>query len=452
MDQIKIGFANICQEAQKDAAQVELLLSKSESLNLKYSKSKLEKFESTDSQAAGLRVILSGSQGYASTENTSPEALLRSYKEALSNAQTLLSGMVLSGKSTSIPLAQPATVTPMEDLCIDEDISIEKKMACAQTLESACYGLDSRIQSVPYPNWSENTQEIRVLNSNGLDQKFKRKFYSGYCYPLAKEGESSKMDGETFFAREFSQIDPQAIAAEGVRRCTERLGARKIPTGRYAVVIDRQQMDSILAMISSYFSAKSLFDGKSLLAGLQGQKIASPLLQLCDDPFDRRGSNVRPFDAEGVPTQKTVLIENGVLKNFLTNLEYADKMQLPVTGNASRSPASALDISATTLSVRPGQSALSEMLASHEEVFHLTNFAAGLHSGFKSATGDFSMPSEGFLYKNGKRVGPVDQIVVAGNVLELLQDIEMVGNELNKPGQSFLAPDILIRSLSIAGS
>ncbi len=447
MDAIKENFQKIVELARKDGAKVEMLLSGGENLSIGYQKNKLESFEATQSQMAGLRVILGANQGYAYTENLSDESLLRTYREALSNAKT-----VQKGESLEVPLVKPQTVQAMNDLFNPENVAMDKKMEVARLLEEISLNVDKRVQAVPYSGFSETVSFKRILNSEGLDQEFKQNYYSGYAYALAKEGESSKMDGEGFFVRSFQDIKTQEVAEEGVRKALSRLGAQKLPTGNYAVVIDRSQFPMVLQMIYSYFSAKQVHEGKSLFKGKLGQKIASEKFQLVDDPFELRGSAVRPFDDEGASSQKTVLFEKGVLKNFLTNLEYAKKMELPHTAHARRSPASQLEIAPTNLLVAKGTKSLQELLASHAKVVHLTEFSGGLHAGFKETTGDFSMPAEGFLYENGKCVGPVDQFVMSGNVLDLLRDIEDLGNEYNKPGSSMICPDVLVKSLSFAGA
>lgn len=447
MDAIKTNFQKIAEQARQDGAKVEMLVAGGENLSIGYQKKKLDSFESTQSQMAGLRVILGANQGYAYTENLSDESLLRTYHEALANAKT-----VQSGGSQEIPLQKPQTAAGMEHLYSPENISMEKKMEVARLLEEKALAMDPRVQAVPYSGFDESVSFKRILNSEGLDQEFKQSYFSGYAYALAKEGEFSKMDGEGFFVRSFGEINAEEIAHEGVRKALSRLKAQKLTTGNYPVVISRDQFPVVLQMIHSYFSAKEVHEGKSLFKGKLGQKIASEKFQVVDDPFELRGSAVRPFDDEGATSQKTVLFEAGVLKNYLTNLEYAGKMNLPHTAHARRSPASSQEISSTNLVVAKGSKSLQELLAYYPKVVYLTKFAGGLHAGFKESTGDFSMPAEGFLYENGKRVGPIDQFVMSGNVLDLLGDIEDLGNEYNKPGSSMICPDVLVKSLSFAGA
>ncbi|KYG61457.1 peptidase [Bdellovibrio bacteriovorus] len=446
MDAIKENFQKIVSEAKKDGVRVELLIAGGENISIGYQKRKLDSFESTQSQVAGFRVIDGANQGYAYTENLSDESLLRAYKEAFNNAKT-----VESKTKFEIPLTKPGQKIQALDVNSAEDIPMDEKLAVAQKLEEYCLDADKRIQAVPYSGFDQSTSFKRILNSEGLDQEFKQSYYTGYSYALAKDGESSKMDGEGFFARRFKDIDVKEVTQTSVEKAISRLGAVKPETGHFPVVIDRTQFPMVIAMFRAYLSAQEVDEGKSLFEGKLGQKVASDKFTLIDDPFETRGSAVRPFDDEGSPTQKTVLFENGVLKNFLTNIEYSKKMNLPHTSSAARSPASPMGIGATNLVVAKGTKSLEDLLKKYPKVIHMTEFSGGLHAGYKDTTGDISMPAEGFLYENGKKVAAIDQFVMSGNVLDLLRDIEELSNEYNREGSSTICPDVLVKSMSFAG-
>jgi PmbA protein len=447
MDVIKSTFEKINTQAKKDGAKVELLVSGGENLSIGFQKNKMESFESTQTQMAGFRVILGSKQGYAYTENLSEGSMLRTYGEALLNARD-----VETFGDLEIPLVKPQKIQGIHGLLSSEEVTMDKKIQVARELEARCLEADGRVESVPYSGFDEAISFKRILNSEGLDQEFKQSYFSGYAYPLAREGEFSKMDGEGFVVRRFSDIDAVQVAKRGVEKAVSRLGAQKLKTGNYAVVIANDQFPVILQMLHGYFSAKEVYEGKSLLKEKLQTKIGSAKLTLIDDPFEARGTGIRPFDDEGAVSKKTTLIENGILKNFITNMEYASKMKLPHTAHARRSASSSQEISISNLVMEKGHQSVDHLLSIHPKTIYLTHFAGGLHAGFKAATGDFSMPAEGFLYENGKNLGPIDQFVMSGNVFELLNSIEELGQEYNRPGTSFICPDVLVQSLSFAGS
>lgn len=447
MDTLKNSFQKISEQGARDGVKVELLISGGENLCLEYQKGKLESFEATQSQMAGFRVIRGGSQGYAYTENLSEESLMRTYQDALANAKT-----VEAGELKDIPLVKQQAVPSMSHLYREENIPMEKKKEVARILEEASLKADSRVANVSYAGFNESISFYRVLNSEGLDQAFRQSYYSGHSAAIAKDESGTKSDGESFMARQFSEIDAEQVARKGAAAAVSRLGAQKLKTGRYPVVFERDQFAMFMVMISEYFSAKEVDEKRSLFAGKLGQKIANEKFSLIDDPLNERGGGVRPFDSEGAPSQRTVLFEKGILKNYLTNLEFATKMNLPHTAHASRGPTSSMDISATNLVMEKGSASLEDLLKSHQKLVYITKFTGSMHSGFKESTGDFSLPAEGFLYENGKKVGPVDQFVVSGNIFELLSKIEELGNEYGKPGRSIMTPDVLVKELSFAGA
>lgn len=453
MDSIKQTFEKMKAKAQEKGAQVELLLTGGDSLKLGFQKRQLEKFESTTSAVAGVRVLKNGSQGVSYTENLSEDSLMRTFQDAIENVETLTAGahaaesqLKMWKPKGAIDLAAFAT------LYNDEEIDMSEKKKKASLFESGALDADSRVQSVPYNGFTESVSWKRILNSEGVDLEFKQKYWSGYSYLLAKQGEHSKMRGDGIVGRRFADVDPIIATKRAVEKAISSLGAVKLETGTYPVIIDRDAMPIFVQMLIDYLSAKSVFEKTSLLDGKLGQKVAADSFELIDDPHDLKGLGVRPFDDEGAPTQKTTLISQGVLKSFLTNSEYAEKMSLPHTASAIRSPQSKMDIGPSTLKIAKGSASLQEMLNRYPKVLRVTYVAGGLHAGFKESTGDFSMPVEGFYYENGKLVKPVDQIVVSGNILQLLQDIELIGSEWSEQGESIYSPDLLVKALSVAGA
>jgi PmbA protein len=447
MDAIKENFLKIQEQAAQDKVFVELLVTGSEDLSFSFSKKKMDKFNSSQNQTAGFRVVLGSAQGYAWTENFSRESFLRTYREALQNARVLPQ----SGKDLPTLTRDEATEN-MSDMYAPEEIAVEDKIAKALELEATALDFDPRISSVPYNGFAETKRWRRILNSAGLDKEFKQSYYSGYVYPLAKQGETSKIEGKSFVARKFADTNAAAVAREASEKVLSHLGAQKLVTGKYPVVMDREVARDLIGMLGGYFSAKNIFEKKSLLQGKLGQRMASSRINLLDDPLDKRVLGARPFDAEGSASRPTVLIEKGVIKNFLTNLEYADKMNLPPTASASRGPTSDMDIAASNLILSKGESSLPDLLKRHAKTIHLTSITGGLHSGFKYSTGDFSLPGEAFLYENGTCVGPVDQFVFSGNIFEMLRDVEDLGREYCDFSGSTLVPDLLIKELSFAGA
>lgn len=444
MDQIKESFLKLSKLALEKKAQVELLYHESETLKLGYKQKKLDKFESIQSQIAGLRVIVGASQGYAYTENLSEASMLNAFNEAYNSAYA---NVDLSSKPLS--LVKPQDLKIHEQNLINIPIEVKKKLA--SDLESQCLSAE-KIQSVPWAGFSESQGAVRILNSTGLDCQYKYQGYSAYAYPLAKDGESSKMGGEAVSTKSFKDINVSQITATAVKKAKEKLNSQPLKTGHYASVISSDEFTTMINMFEGYFSAKQVYEGKSLLKGRLGEQIASPLFTLIDNPLDESAYGYRPCDSEGAASKKTILIENGVFKTFITNLEYAEKMNLPHTAHAARSPAGTMSIGCSQLFVPAGKDSLETLIGKNKTTVVITEFTGGLHAGFNETTGEFSMPAEGLLYEDGKLVGPVDQFVVSGNILETLKKIVGLSDQLNNGSSGRVCPDVLIESLSFAGA
>ncbi len=468
MDPVKESFEEVCRLAQKEGAGVELLIHESENLKISYQKKKLDKYEMTTSRQGGFRVLWGGGQGYASTENFSPQALLHSYQEALSNAKALVLGAgessgadpsgvgpVSRGESPAASpeslLAQPAEYRNLDHLQSDEQPSLEAQRQVAEWLESKTLEVDPRLTHVPYTAYVESRWKRRLLNSNGVDAQSSLRSFFGYAHALAKQDDQTKSDGDSFFSRDFSKIQVEPVCQSAAQRALSRLGARPLPTGTYPVLIDREEVPSFISMLLSHLSAQEVLDEKSLLKGKVGQKVAASILNLLDDPFDERGSGLRSFDSEGTPSRPLTLIQEGVLQSYFTNLETAQRLGVANTGHALRSPSSQMSIGPSNIVVQSGEESFADLVGGKGKVVHLSTLNGGLHAGYKASTGDFSLPAEGFLYEGGKNLGPVDQFVVSGNILDLLMKIEKIGRDYNSPGNSILSPDWLISELSFAG-
>lgn len=445
MDLIKISFDKISEQAKNENVFVELLLKGSESLNLGYQKQILETYKASENKIAGFRLVKNGQQAYSYTENLSQEGLEKAYSEAFSNLN-LLSQEGASAKV--IPL--PSNQQNINKKFTVEEVDIEKLKIKAKELETQALAVDSRISVVPYSGVSESKSQTRILNSNGLDTNFEQQYFSAYSYPLAKEGTVSKMSGFGMTLRSFSDLDTDEISREAAKRTIKLLPAKTLKSGKYAVVIDKEVAAELFSLLGRYFSAKAVDENKSIFENKLGKSIAAVNITLVDDPTYLSGSAFHPFDAEGEVSKKTILINEGILKNYLTNLEYSQKMNLPHTASAARSPTSEMDISCSNLIFKKGNKSREELLKVPGQVIYLTELD-GFHSGFNYSTGDFSLPGQGFLYTNGQMLYPVDQFVVAGNILAVLQSIEDMGNEYNPPGNSVFTPDLLVSDLFFAG-
>ena len=250
-------------------------------------------------------------------------------------------------------------------------------------------------------------------------------------------------------------FDAEAIAKKASEGALKKIGAGSVPSGKYNIVISGKQMRSLLSAFSPAFSAKNARMGLSLLAGKEGQVIASEIVTLTDDPMREGNDIVTPFDAEGVATYRKSVIEKGVLRTLLHNLESAHFAGVESTGNASKGGySSPVGISPYSFCIEGGDLSFDELLGVCGNGIYITELK-GLHAGTDSVTGDFSLESAGFMIEDGKITKAVKSFTVAGNFFTLLKDVAALSDKVDTGVPtgftSFGSPDVLIRDMSVAG-
>lgn len=440
-------------KAKADGAEAEVLATAREGLNITSDKKRLGKFSSNLSLVAGVRVIKNGAEGYCSTEDLSEEAVLAAYQEALSNAEFNAKNGVADPDLKMISKQTGYKQINRPDVAIDPS-QIESKIQKAIDLETACFERDPRVTAVAYNGYGESRAEIRVFNTNGVDQSFRDYSVSAYAYPLAKQGEESRMASEVFVSRDPSLFNPKELAEVATDKVLAKLGSIQPETGRYPVLLDREPAEALLDLFLGYLSGKSVHEKLSFYDGQLNQPVASKVFTLIDDPFLDEGVASRPFDSEGTPSQPLTLVEGGILKSFMLNSIYARKLKMPNTGHASRSPMGTLDIGPSNSVVQAGVESREKLLSRHPKTIVVTEIM-GLHAGFQEGSSDFSFQAEGELWENGKRIAPLSDFVLSGNLRDMMLKIEAVAS-FPKEGagtidSSVVTPELLISELSIAG-
>lgn len=449
MEQAQDLFQDVEKMAKADGAEVEMVLSNSESFSANYNKGDLNKYSFDQSLSAGVRVLYGKGAGFSTTEKISKESLLETYKEALRSAKDLHKEAKSDEVAQSLyrPKGQP---TPMHLVSSDiEKVPVADKLNLARQLEAIALQYDPKIQNVPYSRYAESKGGKTLMNSYGLNLSSEAAGLSAFSYALAKQGEDSKSGSYASFVRKPHQLNVEKIAKEAARRSLDLLGSSQPKSGNYPVVLMNEVVSELIDFLSHHLSAKTLEEGTSLLSEKLNQKIFSGLISIIDDPFLVELGGARPFDSEGAISQKTNLIENGVLKSYLTNSFLAEKLSLPHTANAARNGGE-MGVAPSNTIMASGKDSIEDLLKSSNEVIYITAVDA-IHSGFKPTTLDFSLPAYGFLYRHGEKVQPLHQMVVSGNLLSILNNVEALSRRYNQDGGSVLAPDMLIPEMSIAG-
>lgn len=324
-------------------------------------------------------------------------------------------------------------------------LGVEKKIERLKEMDKYLHEYDERI-SVVETMYSETTNHIVLKNSKGLD--LENKANSAYMggNVIVKDDVDQRVGFDVKISNNFDDFDIKEISKEIADTALDSLGAKPVPSNHYEIVFSNIALATLFSAFQNIFSADAVQKGASLLKGKLNEKIGSDLVTIVDDPFMKKSSSSRSFDDEGVATSYKALIKDGELKTYLHNLVTAKKDGVVSTGNGFGG-----SVSAVNLKMEPGNSSLDDMIASMEEGVYITS-VQGAHAGANAVSGDFSLQALGYYVKNGKKDRPVALITVAGNFVDMLKDVTMVGNDAKMTYYGVTAPSVKIKSMPVSGS
>lgn len=325
----------------------------------------------------------------------------------------------------------------------------QERIAYARRAEKAALDFDSRIKNSEGGSFDAATGHKIFANSHGFVGEYRRSYCSVAAVPIAQD-DNGAMQRDYWFSvsRNLAKLEsPEEVGKIAARRTLRRMGARRVKTQNVPVIFDPLVATSILSHIFEGVNGDSVYRGASFLAGKLGQKIAAANVTVIDDGTMVGGFGTSPFDGEGIPTRRTVVIENGVLKSYLLNTYTAKKLKLETTGNASRGLAGTPGIGPGNYFLQPGARTPQQLIGDVKEGLYVTEF---LGMGVNLVTGDYSRGASGLWISGGELTYPVEEITVAGNLKEMFMNISEVANDLEFRG-SVASPTIRIDGLTVGG-
>lgn len=405
--------------------------------------------EFTSSYSGGLcfRCIVNGKMGYASTENLSASQAKAVVAKAVDNAVNLEAEEAVflgEGGQEYEPLEDKSYALPTTEELIAKVLETTEKLYAADPMAVDGCQTQGIIE----------TSEVAIYNSKGLDLHRTSNASGLVAVGVVSNGKEMSNDYQIKLGK-LDEIDVGALVKKAVDGAKEKLGGEVAPTGQYPVVFSTEAMCSLLGVYSSIFNSEAAQKGLSKLAGKEGEVIAAPCVTLVDDPFHCDNPEPMNFDAEGSPTHKKAVIENGVLNTLLYNLKTAAVAGKKTTGNASKAGYdAAVGIRPFTMYLQGGDMTEEELLQKAGNGVYITSLG-GLHAGADAISGDFSLQSSGYMIENGVKTRYVKSFTVAGNFYELLQNIVALANNCRLPramgSTTFGAPSVLVEGLSVAG-
>jgi PmbA protein len=324
-----------------------------------------------------------------------------------------------------------------------------QRIEYARRAEAAALAADPRLKKSDGGSFDAATGHKVMANSRGFVGEYRRSYCSLSTMPIA-ETEQGSMQRDYWYssARTLARLDsPESIGAEAARRTLRRLNARRVTTQRVPIVFAPEIARSLISNIFEAANGDSIYRGASFWTNQLGQRVASANVTVIDDGTLPGLFGTAPFDGEGLPTRRTVIVEKGVLKNYLLNTYTGRKLHMQSTGNASRGLAGTPGIGAGNLFLEKGTVTPKQLLTDVQSGFYVTEL---MGFGVNLVTGDYSRGAAGLWIENGELTFAVEEITIAGNLKEMLNNITAIADDLEFRG-AVASPTLRIDGMTIAG-
>jgi PmbA protein len=407
-----------------------------------------ELIEEAGHRSVALRVMKNQCVAVTSTSDLSPAGIERCVTDALALVE-LSQPDPYAGPADADRLAKP----PFTDLDLYDEavtrVRADYAIEQARKAEAAAMSSDPRIKLSEGATFARTTGTSVLVLSNGFIGAQRGSYVSLVVSPVVEDTGGKRRRGHYWSARRhLAELeDAEAVGREAARRTLAKLGPRKVDTTEAPVVFDQDVARSILGTFAGCILGGAVWRKSSYLCDREGSAVASPLVEITDDPLIARAPGSRPFDGEGLPGRRNVVVEGGELKTFLLDSYSARKLARASTGNASRSGGS---VSATTTNfvLRAGDTSREQLISSTQRGLYVTEM---MGFGFNPVTGDFSRGASGFWIENGRLTFPVSEVTVSANLDTMLKGIDAIADDLELKTAT-AAPTFRVASMTIAGS
>ena len=411
----------------------------------------VESLSSSETRGVGVRVVVDGRMGFASTSDVTEDGLRYALSEARSNAE-------LGTPDPGNVLPAPAAFEPVPSIYVAglESVAAASKVAAALELERATRAAHDLVTAVDSATYGDSRSSVAIASTAGVAAEYARTDVYAYVAAIARTEDDTQTGLGLTQGRSFGELDLEAAAREAAVRATRLLGARKPATARVPVVFDPLVTASFLGVLASALTAEAVQKGRSLFAERVGEAVAQEPFSLVDDGRLAEGPAAAPFDDEGVPTRRTAVIEHGVLRGFLHNTETAarDGGGAASTGNATRSGfSSSPGVAPSNLFLDGVAVPAVEILKRGEGGLYVQD-VSGLHSGTNPVSGEFSVGATGLWIRDGGLAEPVREVTVSSTLIEILLGIAALGDDRRffPFGGSFAGSTALVAEMTVAGA
>ena len=402
---------------------------------------KVKETEISNSVGIGIRVFKNKCPGYAYTERLTKEAIDLMIKDAVSHtAFTKPLDIDLPSPENEIhetalyhPETENYSLDAMKTLCLDIESRVLK---------------DKAIENVPYLGAGRSSSAFYLINSNGVFVSRKSSSLSAGAGAVACLNGVKKIGSYSQVVFDGNDFDAEKIASKTIEKAKALLGAKSISSGVYPVLFSEEVSASVFSMFSSIFSAETVQKGNSKLKGKLNQTIASPVVSILNAPNRKDLPGYTSFDGEGVLTYDFEIVQNGILKSFLYNLETASIDKVESTGSAIRSYSGAASCGFRNFVVPLGKQSTEDLFQSAPEMLYITKLEGS--SGCSSVSGELSIGAQGFFVKNGSIAYPVEGLTLNTNFFDLLKNITAFGNVYRESYSAIQVPPFLVSEITVS--
>lgn len=427
--------------AKKGINTAELNYSVSKSFSFSLFKGEIISYATDESISLSARGIYKNKMGFVLTENPAP-----------SNFNYMISAIINSAsyiESDDEPIIFEGSKSYKKRNVYSkalENWDTDSKLKLAHELENKLIAADPRISDVEI-SYGDDTSYFEKTNTYGLSLKSKSNNFYIYASIVIKDGDEIKSNGKVFVDNDPAKFNMDEFVKELVEEGLAKLHGTTIKAGKYKAVLDRNCVASLMKAFISNASSESIQKHSSLFEGKLNTPVASKKITISEMPLNKN-LYYTFFDSEGVAKYNKVVVEKGVLKTYFYNLGNARKDGVESTGNAS-GRGSKMGIGFGNLVLKPGRLSKEQLFEKIGNGIYITDIN-GLHAGLNPMSGDFSLQSEGFHVKDGKKAGPVTLFTVSGNLFKMFNDVIAIGLDSKLLPDGTTCPSGAFRNLKIS--
>jgi len=443
----------VARAVKAGASDAEAVVREGDEFSVNVRMGEVETLQESGSRGLGLRVFHGKRSATASTSDLTADGI----RQLIEGAMALVK-VTEEDPFTGLPeAAEFGSLTEDLHLYYDDVYSLDGKQRIewARRAEAAALGADPRITNSDGGSFDAATGRMVLANSRGFVGGYRTSYAGVSAAPLAMDTNGQmQRDGWWSSARSFAHLEsPEAVGQEAARRTLRRLGARRVATQRVPIVFAPEVARSLIGSIFEAASGDAIWRSASFLAGKLGESIGAANINIVDDHTMLLGTGAggygtSPFDGEGLRSQRTVVVENGELRNYLLNTYTARKLGMKSTHNASRGLAGTPGVGCGNLYLEPGAQTPEEIIVEIPAGFFVTSL---MGFGTNIVTGDYSRGATGLWIENGQLTHAVEEVTVAGNLGEMLKNVAAIGNDLVFRG-AIASPTLRIDGMTVAGA